>query len=188
MTSGLADRWTVYDRLIQYSRYKKVVPFIPRGSVLADCGCGNGDFLRYIRERIFRGYGVDRSVKNLSLGSNCSFLEGDLNQRIPLANDTVDAVTALALLEHLNCPEVFIKEVCRVLKPGGSCILTTPSPRAKALLEFLAYKAKIISEKDIRDHKKYFDKEDLKHLFSKFSEVSISYFLFGLNTLIVAER
>ena len=121
-------------------------------------------------------------------GPNYIFLDGDLNQNIPLENETVDTVTALALLEHLTSAEVFVEEVFRVLKSGGRCILTTPAPRARSLLEFLAFKLKIISEKDIRDHKRYFTQEDLRRLFQTFSHVNITYFLFGLNTLIAAEK
>lgn len=188
MTSALANRWTFYDRLVQYWRYQKVTPFIPQGCVLVDCGCGNGDFLRYIQKRIWKGYGIDTVTGDLSPSSNYLFLEGDLDQTIPLEDNAVDIVTALAFLEHLNHPEVFVKEVFRVLKSGGSCILTTPSPTAKPLLEFFAYRIKILSERDIRDHKRYYRKEELKGLFSKFSEVNINYFLFGLNTLITAKK
>lgn len=106
----------------------------------------------------------------------------------PLDNASVDIVTALAVIEHLHEHEVFVKEIFRVLKPGGICILTTPSPRAKPILEFLAYRLKLISEQDIRDNKHYFDKNELHQFFSWFSDVKIDYFQFRLNTLIYCKK
>ena len=44
MSSSLADKWTLLDRMIQLLRYRQVVRYIPAKSVLADLGCGNGDF------------------------------------------------------------------------------------------------------------------------------------------------
>lgn len=188
MTSALADRWTLYDRLIQDLRYRKVIHLIPKGSILLDCGCGDGEFLNYVGRRISKGYGVDNLIKNLRPGGNYTFIEGNLNERIPLDNDVTDIVTALAVLEHLDDPDAFVKEVFRILKPGGAFILTTPSPRAKPVLELLAYRLKIISGKDIKDHKKYFNSDELINLLSKFTDVTIGYFLFGLNTVITAKK
>lgn len=187
MASALADKWTLFDRLIQTLRYRKVIDLIPPQSILLDLGCGNGDFLRYINKRIALGYGVDGKIKTHA-EQNLIFKEGDLNRRIPLNNASVDTVTALAVIEHLHEPKAFVKEIFRVLKHGGICILTTPSPRAKPVLEFLAYRLKIISEQDIRDHKHYFNKNELYQLFNLFSDIKIDYFQFRLNTVITAKK
>jgi len=188
MTSALSEKWSSCDKLIQKLRYKKVVKLIPKGCVLADCGCGDGDFLRYAQKRISRGYGVDIVRRNFIGGDNFIFLEGNLDQKIPLEDGTIDVVTGLAVLEHLNHPDVFIKEIFRILKTGGRCILTTPSPMAKPVIELLAYRIGVISEKDIKDHKRYFNADELRSLFGQFAALRIEYFLFGLNTLITGRK
>jgi 2-polyprenyl-3-methyl-5-hydroxy-6-metoxy-1,4-benzoquinol methylase len=188
MTSTLADKWTFFDKFIQSLRYRRVVHLIPKGSVVLDCGCGNGEFLRYAHKRIARGYGIDTVKGDFAGGETGTFMEGDLDQKIPAEDGSFDVVTGLAVLEHLNHPVVFIEEIFRILKTGGCCVLTTPSPRAKLVLELLAYKIRIISEKDIKDHKTYFNREELRRLFGKFSNVKIYYFLFGFNTIIVAKK
>lgn len=192
MASAISDKWTFFDRLIQTIRYRKVIDLIPYGCVLADLGCGEGDFLRYIniKRQIAFGYGIDKKIKypNANIYQNLLFKEGDLNKRIPLDNTSVDVVTALAVIEHLYNPSIFVLEILRILKPGGVCILTTPSPIAKPLLEFMAYRLRIISEKDIRDHKHYFNEYDLSTLFKDFDPVKINRFLFGFNVLIEARK
>lgn len=188
MASSIADRWTFFDRLIQHIRFRKVLNLIPAGCVLADCGCGTGDFLRYAQARFGRGYGIETFIRDQKNGENFIFLEADLNKKIPLDNESVDVVTALAVIEHLNSPEIFAQEIFRILKTGGHAVLTTPSPKARPLLEFLAYKIKIISEKDIRDHKNYFDKRKLELLFSEYANIEIRRFLFGLNTLLIVKK
>ena len=127
-------------------------------------------------------------VTAVDSGYRIFFKEADLNQTLPLTDNSVDIVTALAVIEHLNQPNIFVNEIFRILKPGGECILTTPAPTSKALLEFLAYKIHIISEKDIRDHKQYLNRSGIITLFEKFDSVTISYFQFGLNTLIHAKK
>lgn len=174
--------------MIQLLRYRQVVRYIPAKSVLADLGCGNGDFLRYMQARLTVGYGVDTKVSQTASAANLEFREGDLNKRIPLEDESVEIVTSLAVLEHLSEPHAFVKEIARVLRPGGACILTTPAPASKPLLEFLAYRMKIISANDIRDHKRYLGSQDLYALFKGFCDVRIRHFQLGLNTLIVAVK
>ena len=188
MSSSLADRWSLFDRVIQKRRYKKIISYIPEGCVLADLGCGNGDLLLRISARINHGYGIDTKVERNDKDSKLTFKSADLNSNIPLGDESVDVVTALAVLEHLTNPDNFVKEIVRILKPNGCFIMTTPSPKAKRLLELLAYKLKVISENDIRDHKTYYGKEQLLDLFAKFSLVKIDYFQFGLNTVVIASK
>lgn len=188
MSSALATRWTILDRLIQLWRYQKVVRYIPRNCVLADLGCGRGDFLRYMQPQIAFGYGVDAKIARDDGGEKLSFKEADLNAGIPLDDKSIDVVTSLAVLEHLRTPAVFVKEIVRILKSDGICIVTTPAPRSKPLLEFLAYRLHIISERDIKDHKHYFSKEDLGELFSDFGSVQISSFQAGLNSLVICKK
>lgn len=187
MSSSLASRWTFYDKIIQYIRFNRAAREVPDGCILVDCGCGTGEFLKFIRNRIKNGYGIDSVLKGSEI-EKIHFLEGDLDKKIPLPSDHVDCVTALAIIEHLNQAEIFAGEVFRILKKGGTCILTTPAPMSKPILEFMAFKLKIISENDIGDHKRYFSAKDLNILFSRFSEVRIKKFFFNMNTIVILKK
>lgn len=54
-----------------------------------------------------------------------------------------------------------LREIERVLVPGGILLLTVPSHAAKPVLEFLA-KLHIIDECEILDHKRYYNRHDIK--------------------------
>lgn len=50
---------------------------------------------------------------------------GDIHN-LPLANNSVDAIVCLAVLEHVENPFKAMTEIYRVLKPGGFCLITIP--------------------------------------------------------------
>ncbi|MHC9538806.1 MAG: class I SAM-dependent methyltransferase [Vulcanimicrobiota bacterium] len=188
MKGSLAEKWTILDAFIQHLRYRKVIPFIPRDSILVDLGCGDGNFLWHVRHRIRTGHGIDNGVDGPKEIENISILPGNVNEKMPVEDDFSDVVTAIALLEHLTEPGVFIGEIYRILKPGGLCVMTTPSPAGRPILEFLAFRLGVISVKYIEDHKHYFPEHELRDLLKMFSQVKISYFQLGWNTFITARK
>lgn len=183
MSSSLASSWTVCDRLIQIGRFSKVKRLIPENASVLDFGCGDGAFLRHLNRNV-ACIGIDRIVPPSA--GNLTFIQTDLEQVLPLPSDSIDVITALAVLEHLAAPEQFVSESYRLLKDGGRIILTTPSPAARPVLELLAFRLGLISKNDIADHKKYHAVDELRGLFAAFSSVRISHFQFGLNTLLWA--
>jgi SAM-dependent methyltransferase len=50
----------------------------------------------------------------------------DINKGIPLKDNLADLVLMTEVLEHIKEPKFVLREVCRVLKPGGKLILTAP--------------------------------------------------------------
>ncbi len=57
---------------------------------------------------------------------NPNYKQGSAEE-IPFESDQFDSVIAGELIEHLEHPDRFVKEACRVLKKGGIVILTTPN-------------------------------------------------------------
>ena len=98
----------------------------------------------------------------------------------------------LAVLEHLDLILVnpLFSEFKRVLKPNGKIILTSPTPKSKNIMDFLAFKLGIISKLEIGDHKKYYSKKDLEKLSRQNGFVLEEYktFQFGLNSLCLFEK
>ncbi len=161
--------------------------------IVADTGCGyDFQFLRAIAPKIQKWYAVDLSLNHENIPDNIEIVESDLNERIWLDNNSLDIVTSMAILEHLNIPEQYLKEVYRILKPQGTLIMTVPSIYAKPVLEFLAYKLWVISEEEILDHKEYYDRSKLKDILKKagFSAKNIkhSYFQFGMNNFVIVTK
>src|SRR6267142_1650865 len=53
--------------------------------------------------------------------------QGDLNAELPFANRSFDHVTCLEGLEHIENPQQAIREFARVLRPGGTVIVSVPN-------------------------------------------------------------
>jgi ubiquinone/menaquinone biosynthesis C-methylase UbiE len=59
-------------------------------------------------------------------GSRVRFFEVDLNKELPFENSQFDGATCLNVIYALSEPDLFIRELSRVLKPGGVVIISTP--------------------------------------------------------------
>ena len=183
----------ITDKIFRDLRGNQILKYIPDNSVVCDIGCGsNGQFLRKISSKIKKGYGFDIKAEYYK-DDKIEIRENDLEKgSIPLKDETADMVVMLAVLEHLKEPEKIIREIRRILKNNGYFCLTTPSPKAKGILEFLAFKLKIINKNDIFEHKKYFSPKEIISLlmangFRK-ENITTKYFEFGLNILAFAKK
>lgn len=50
---------------------------------------------------------------------------GDIH-RLPFADNSIDAIVCIAVLEHVEEPQKAVREMYRVLKPGGYCYIYAP--------------------------------------------------------------
>lgn len=186
------EEWNRLDKFIALLRYKKLMSFIPdRMDTICDIGCGkDGRFLKSISERISKGYALDRKIENHT-EQNIEFIKVmDIQQGLPLEDESVDVICMIAVLEHLDEPEAIFCEAYRVLKSKGKFILTSPSKMAKPILEFMAFKLKIISANEIKDHKYYYCKTEVNELFkkNKFTNMRFKWFQFGMNQIFIGEK
>lgn len=104
-------------------------PFIaflaPRvGDHILEVGSGLGILAGEVAEVANSGrvvgveYSAEQLVKVTARGENLEFLQGDAHS-LPFADSTFDLVYSRYLLEHVNRPIVALREMHRVLKPGG---------------------------------------------------------------------
>jgi len=94
---------------------------IATSSFVVDLGCGyKGELLRKLSDRIDRGIGFDLYVSNSKPATNVILRAVRVDGSLPLPDACADAVTALAIAEHVNRPDVLYSECFRILKPGGS--------------------------------------------------------------------
>jgi len=98
----------------------------PKSKVLdAPCG-GTAALTLGLRERGFDAIGADIDPEAaIALGSN--FVKANLDGALPWPDQTFDLVISTEGIEHLENHYSFLREVNRVLKPGGTLILTTPN-------------------------------------------------------------
>ncbi len=169
--------------LLANLRLRRVSRHVPRGSIVADFGCGpEAANLQRMSAKISKGVGIDLTADKAEFG-NVSVLPGNLCEGVPLADASMDCVISLAVIEHVDSPPHMLAQAFRVLKPGGLLLMTNPTPRAKPVLEFLSYKLGIVSKDQIIDHKQYIGRNEMEGLLAAagFIDVRCRTFQLGMN-------
>jgi SAM-dependent methyltransferase len=110
----------------------RFVPFLPDGDRILEAGCGLGVEVVALAERGFRVIGLDYAVDALQrlkeFDPAASTLGGDVHA-LPFGPDTFGAYLSFGVLEHFRFgPEPALREAHRVLRRGGTLVLTVPAP------------------------------------------------------------
>jgi 2-polyprenyl-3-methyl-5-hydroxy-6-metoxy-1,4-benzoquinol methylase len=98
-----------------------------------DIACGSGTFIGTLDNSI-QSTGVDLAAPQIAYANEhyaaphkkfATMLPG----RLPLADEDMDVITMIELIEHLTIAETqeLLRECSRVLKPRGKIIITTPN-------------------------------------------------------------
>jgi ubiquinone/menaquinone biosynthesis C-methylase UbiE len=99
---------------------------------IVDLGCGEGITLeKMARQMPGRNLlGLDCMQENIDicLAHGLPARRGNLYD-LDLPDESVDAVMLLEVIEHLEHPETALRQIHRVLKPGGKVILVYPNDR-----------------------------------------------------------
>ncbi len=93
------------------------------GSLL-DVGCGNGGFLGNFPE-VPRRIGMD--IVQRALPEDMEFVQHDISKTFPFPDESVEAVFLGEVIEHVLDTERLLRELHRILLPGGVLVLTTPN-------------------------------------------------------------
>lgn len=97
---------------------------------ILDLGCGTGTMLSHLRQ-FGEAEGVDADEQAVGF---CHARGEDRVQllespRLPFPDDSFDLLTALDVLEHIEDDRSTLREVARVLRPGGLLLATVPAYR-----------------------------------------------------------
>jgi SAM-dependent methyltransferase len=98
---------------------------IPVSGGILDVGCGDNTQLAAFRTAQREVWGADLQ-EHPRLAHPDWFRRLSANGDIPFADGTFDLVAACWVLEHVVAPVPFLREVSRVLKPGGWFVALTP--------------------------------------------------------------
>lgn len=113
-----------------------LLPFLKPGLSLLDCGCGPGSITCDLTRKVAPGrvVGIDADPTQIKLATtradqemltNVSFQTASIYD-LPFAAGHFEVVFAHAIFQHLSDPECAIREMCRVLVPGGIIALRSP--------------------------------------------------------------
>lgn len=103
---------------------KVIMEKLGRSCSVLDVGCGAGFLTSYLAKKGHHVSGVDLSEKSLAIAKQNDTTMSIQYQLatgydLPFPDGTFDVVTAMDMLEHVEKPELVIKEASRVLKKGG---------------------------------------------------------------------
>lgn len=114
--------------------YDFAIPYIT-GKNVVDIGCGLGYGTSLMAAYADRITGVDYDGATIEANKikhkkipNIDFVQSSVPP-VAFADNSVDVVTAFQFIEHIEMRKEFIKDVLRVIKPGGVFLLTTPNAR-----------------------------------------------------------
>lgn len=103
---------------------------VSAGGRVLDLGCGDGVFCNFIAKQGFTPVGADISEVGIErarvLYPPLRFEVASLETRLPFGDAEFDAVWCSEVIEHLFDVSFALSEMARVLKPGGTLLLTTP--------------------------------------------------------------
>lgn len=110
------NRWSVTTYM------REVAQQIPPNNLVLDAGAGDTRYRLLFEGR--RYVGVDAAVGK---GLQYAGLDALSNlEALPFADQTFDAALCMNVLEHVRHPDICLREIYRVLKPGGVLYLMVP--------------------------------------------------------------
>jgi len=103
----------------------------PQAEIILDVGCGNGWVAKNLIPKNHVVISMDisilnplKAVRKYSHSNHLGLVADGL--ALPFRPNSVDAVIAAEIMEHVVDPALFIKRLYEALKPGGRIIITTP--------------------------------------------------------------
>jgi ubiquinone/menaquinone biosynthesis C-methylase UbiE len=113
------------------------------GKKWLDAGCGTGTISRWLaKERCASVVAVDASVRMLAnavKSPGVEYILSDITSNC-LRENSFDGIVCSSVLEYLSDPAVALKEFQRVIRPGGTVLLSVPNAALSARVPLrLAY-------------------------------------------------
>jgi SAM-dependent methyltransferase len=102
---------------------RELIPLLAelKGEVL-DVGCGRKPYRSLVDSARYVGVDID-SPATREIGAADIYYDGST---LPFDRASFDAVICSQVLEHIFAPDEFLREIWRVLRPGGQLVLTVP--------------------------------------------------------------
>lgn len=163
--------YNAIEAAIHLNRYSIAKPFCKNAYVLdAACGEGYGSYLlKSWGAKKVEGIDIDAAsverAKNLFKDENLHYIQNKV-EKLPFEDNVFDLIVSLETIEHIDNVESFLKEMKRVLRPGGTIILSCPNdnyyfekdnienPFHKRAYTFFEFKE--LAEKYLGSHAEYY--------------------------------
>jgi ubiquinone/menaquinone biosynthesis C-methylase UbiE len=117
------------------ARYKVLLKRLGTAKRVLDVGCGDGYLMGLVSPHCELAVGIDSELSGIKLASarlrpfaNCTVGQASC-YNLPFTANCFDVILLADVFEHLEDPDLCIKELCRILTPNGTLLLTTPQWR-----------------------------------------------------------
>lgn len=110
----------------------RFVSRIPEHGTLLDLGSSDGETLSHMAELRpdLKLLAADIAGRPENYPAGCEFRRVDFDREaLPWPNASVDGITCMHLVEHLQDLQRLMREIGRVLKPGARAYFETPHPK-----------------------------------------------------------
>ena len=179
---------TWLDRYLQKWRIRKARRELPPGARVLDIGTYDGTLFSLTKAR---GVGIDPELAAVTSIPGVTLVKGLFPKDLPtLPNESFNAVTALAVVEHVPEGELLVwaETLARLVVPNGRLVITVPSPAVDAILHLLM-RLNLIAGMEVHQHHG-FKVSNLDHIFTAplWQRAKHRTFQLGLNHLYVFER
>jgi SAM-dependent methyltransferase len=124
-----AEDWHFWFRTRRARLLREIRRRLHPPSSFLDVGCGTGYFAGYLARKGFTMFGCDLFYKSSMREADVLIVGADALS-LPLVADSFAGVGLFDIIEHLDEPEMALREAHRVLKPGGFVFITVPASRA----------------------------------------------------------
>ena len=188
---SVVDRFGIWLSLRQVLRWAND----PTGKTIGDFGAGyRARLTGALLDRVALAYVADVTLApEVTQHAKVRALQGSLPASLEIIPaGGLDLVFCISVLEHVHEPRELLRQIHRVLKPGGRALINVPSWRGKRFLEFSAFRLGLSPAAEMDDHKAYYDTKDLWPLLvaAGFRPSRIRCFAhkFGLNTFAVCDK
>jgi len=148
-------------------RARKIFSFLPKkgvGNKILDAGCGPGIYSLALAQKGFQVFSLDIDEDKLDFlrknSAKLKIIEGDLTH-LKLEENYFDYILCSDVIEHIKEDKKAVMELSRVLKSGGTLILTIPAYSKKNMKDYKRFGHERVGYK-IEDIKKLAQENNLK--------------------------
>ncbi len=107
-----------------------LAPDYVKGDLL-EVGCGEGRGIDWLLPAVTSYTAIDKLAPVINMLQQkypkSKFLSGNIPPLSAFADNSFDTVVSFQVIEHIQDDKLFLKEIHRVLKPGGIALITTPN-------------------------------------------------------------